>query len=330
MTLDRSISSYAIHLRAIRSRHGFTLIELLVTISVIGVLVALLLPAVQAAREAARRLQCVNNLKQLGLALNGYASSKSSFPMGMNGGLFSPQSMLLSELGERSLYNSINCSVGAASILSFSTVNSTAERTSLSFFLCPSDDGYLGGAVGLTNYVGNGGYGVQELGFNGVFCDMSIMDAHSISYGDITDGASNTLAFTEWGRGSDDVSTWDPIKVVYAASNPTFLAQYDTFAHACQSMTPPSPIAQGAKPSRWIRGGYGNTLMNSLLVPSGNSCLNNNLLNFAAFTAGSRHRGGVNAVFADGHVSSIGNSIALPIWRALSTRAGGEVDPRSN
>lgn len=306
-------------------RTGFTLIELLVTIFIIGLLISLLLPAVQAARESARRMVCVNNLKQLELALNQYASSKSSFPMGMNGGLFSPQSMLLPDLGERNLYNSINCSVGNSSVLSFSTVNLTAGRTSLSFFLCPSDEAPSVGGYGLTNYVGNGGYGVQELGFNGLFCDMSIMDAPPLSHRDVPDGTSQTLAFTEWGTGTYDPSSRDPIKVVYATSNTRFVAQFDTFARACQSMSPDSPIAPGAKMSRWMRGGYGNSLMNSLLAPNGNSCLNNNLLNFAAFSAGSRHPGGVNAVFADGHVSFISNTIALPTWRALSTRAGGEV-----
>lgn len=313
--------------RSSRYRFGFTLIELLVSISVIALLIALLLPAVQAAREAARRMRCANNLKQLGLALSEYTSAKSCFPMGMNGGLFSPQSMLLPSLGERNLYNSINCSVGASAVLSFSTVNSKAERTSLSFFLCPSDDGRAAGGFGLTNYVGNGGYGVQEHGFNGLFCDMSIMDAPALGYQDVSDGTSQTLAFTEWGIGSYDSSSRDPIEVVYAASDSRLIAQFETFARTCQALAPDSPIAPGAKKGRWIRGGYGNSLMNCLLVPNGHSCLNGNLLNFSAFSAGSRHSGGVNAVFVDGHVSFITNTIALPTWRALSTRAGGEVGP---
>src|ERR1700712_2986656 len=102
-------------------RRGFTLIELLVVIAIIGVLIALLLPAVQAAREAARRVQCANNLKQIGLALHNYHSLYDTFPMGAGAGYmdagvpddwcsWSPQAFLLPYLEQGPVYNAINFS----------------------------------------------------------------------------------------------------------------------------------------------------------------------------------------------------------------------------
>ena len=134
-----------------RPRRGFTLIELLVVIAIIGVLIALLLPAVQSAREAARRSQCVNNLKQLGLALNNYHSTNNSFPLGgnpapyqpMNGGCtvwagWSAQSMLLPYLEQVQVYNAINFYfTGRGSGVS-ENIQKTAMTTRINAFLCPS------------------------------------------------------------------------------------------------------------------------------------------------------------------------------------------------
>ena len=133
---------------------GFTLIELLVVISIIGVLIALLLPAVQAAREAARRAQCVNNLKQIGVALFNYENSIGAFPPGYIDYQNNPNNtpdldmgpgwgwaaMLLPFLEQQPLYNSINFSLGITVTSNpASAANSTAVVTSLAVFQCPSD-----------------------------------------------------------------------------------------------------------------------------------------------------------------------------------------------
>src|SRR6478672_3439320 len=122
-------------------RPGFTLIELLVVIAIIGVLIALLLPAVQAAREAARRMQCTNNLKQIGLALHNYHDVHGRFPLGSilvntpNGAYRQPfLAALLPFLEQRNLYASFNYN------LSFQVdENQTTRASVVNVFNCPSD-----------------------------------------------------------------------------------------------------------------------------------------------------------------------------------------------
>src|SRR3954469_7042016 len=135
-------------------RFGFTLVELLVVIAIIGVLVALLLPAVQAAREAARRVGCLNNLKQIGLALNAYLGSQGTFPPGaitlhehpMDCGQLarghSLFTMILPYLEQQNTYNAVNFSYGTVRVqgsINAGAVNYTGLSQSLNAYVCPSD-----------------------------------------------------------------------------------------------------------------------------------------------------------------------------------------------
>jgi prepilin-type processing-associated H-X9-DG protein len=215
------------------------LIELLVVIAIISVLIALLLPAVQSAREAARRVQCTNNMKQLGLALANYHSSFDtypmvypilSFPIGCSGsgavsgdwGLWSTQAQLLGYLEQRPLYNAIN--FGSLNrIDACGSRNYSLSSTRISSFLCPSSN-LARGTIDCAGLWSNGGNNYfasvgPSMGWadwdynnpasppNGLFKQTSwppyVGSTSGVSIGirDVTDGTSNTIAFGEWRTG---------------------------------------------------------------------------------------------------------------------------------
>ena len=191
----------------VRTRRGFTLIELLVVIAIIAVLVALLLPAVQQAREAARRTTCRNNIRQLALALHNYQSSHRVFPFGVLGISGNPQdnyvlhtwmTMILPDVDQQPLYNSYNCNVRFDN-----PVNAMAVHTVVPVYVCPSvvvpvqDDRFAP-----SHYAGNAG--TVPGNDDGVLFPLS-----KISFRDLTDGSSNTIAAGEityeiggWARGA--------------------------------------------------------------------------------------------------------------------------------
>jgi prepilin-type N-terminal cleavage/methylation domain-containing protein/prepilin-type processing-associated H-X9-DG protein len=196
-----------------RSRSGFTLIELLVVIAIIAVLIALLLPAVQSAREAARRAQCVNNLKQIGLAMHNYNTAINTFPMGMSkawnyyGGYFqdwtnwSCHALLLGYMEQQPLYNASNFSQPCCFWPPLAdSMNSTVYLTRIASFLCPSDG--QAGVQNINSYFGSIGTSVAQ-GFYAVNGLLTLSDPYgyvacpTVSLASIIDGTSNTIAFSE-------------------------------------------------------------------------------------------------------------------------------------
>jgi len=187
---------------AIQRRLAFTLVELLVVIAIIGVLVALLLPAVQAAREAARRTQCSNNLKQIGLGLHNYHDVLKTFPSGFvansssDGNGWGWGAFILPYIEQKSLYDALEVSK-----VKVPTTATTLTKTRIDAYRCPSDVGpdvnTHRGNHGTSNYAGVAGASsdggvIDGTNNNGLFFRNSRIGMHSI-----TDGTSNTLAVGE-------------------------------------------------------------------------------------------------------------------------------------
>ncbi len=317
--------------RVTRSRRrGLTLIEALVVIGIIGLLIGLLLPAVQAAREAARRTRCAANLRQLGFALQAYESTYGYYPpfatISTN---YSPQVLLLPHLEQSNVYDSINLSLNSCTVEYLPPANATAASTVIAAFLCPSDPGTgsalfesLGLPLASNSYRGNAG--VCTL------CDqdnLGLINIFAVRQASVVDGLSNTLAFSEKSVGSPGGSR-SPARDWYAYLDVFLPETAQGWIDGCTRIAAGS-LAHNNTGRTWLTyGGYYTeffTLVppNSTLADCGHSSANGH----GIFGARSDHPGGVNAAMADGSVRWTSSTIAGPTWRALGTRGGLEVTP---
>jgi prepilin-type N-terminal cleavage/methylation domain-containing protein len=311
-----------------RSARGFTLIELLVVIAIIAVLVAILLPAVQQAREAARRTQCSNHLKQLGLALHNYESAHGIFPPGRLNypKVFSAHAQLLPYIDGAALYNLIDYDV-APSFAAPSTPmtrNEMAARIPIAIFLCPSDFGRISGSdFGPTNYVASIGSGVADAHIGRG--DGVMFSGSNIKFRDVSDGLSNTIVFSEQTLGIGGNPSSPSGSGPKSAEGEVLELTGATVTTEAACVPGSGGNWSGNRGAKWMNGHYGDTLFNLYYAPNSLQFdCGNGSHNYGLTSARSRHEGGVQVLLGDGSGRFVGENIALETWRGLGTRAGGE------
>lgn len=349
--LARRRSVYSMRYRHIASvpvRQAFTLIELLVVIAIIGLLIAMLLPAVQAAREAARRMSCSNNLRQWGLALHSYESCLKCFPgLGSESLLsFSVQARLLPYVEQQSLQDLIDFSEplysGSSHSNSLNPVHATAAATSLTLGRCPSDGAQeiyeesSGAELAGGNYMlctGSGEGTSYDLRYptDGMFYFASAMKLR-----DMTDGTSNTLIMSEARLGNQDYVAG----FLEAGRDKTRMIGFffglpnnDSPGLSRGGVTLVDPdlnellsfvgIWLGNRGFGWIVGKPPSTSFSTYLRP--NSKLPDLMsMNIGFYGARSCHPGGVQGLLGDGSVRFIVEEVSPSTWRALGSCNGGE------
>ena len=342
-----------------QTRRGFTLVELLVVIAIIGILIALLLPAVQAAREAARRLQCQNNLKQFGLALHNYHSSFRAFTFGRGGNEYHQRLSgfigLLPFLEQEALYAQISrpyTNSEGTEYPAFGPVpwdryyEPWSANGRISSFFCPTDRPQGERVKGLVGEIMPNSYTFCRGDWiknttstlpwskcNGMFGLHT-----STRIADIRDGTSNTIAMSEraYRRGTRDVKGHisenhgneignDPTLCLQAVNGSVFASGVDISVYW---------------PGRFNDGLAFYTGFHTVIGPNGPSCLTGGVGSWGMVTPQSWHPGGVNALMADGAVRMISDSIdtgnlgvqspltgpsPYGVWGALGTISGGEL-----
>lgn len=302
------------------NRRGFTLVELLVVIAIIGVLIALLLPAVQQAREAARRMQCTNQQKQLALAMHNHHDTYGKLPAGSYNNAawgrdsYSWYCYILPFIEENAMYEELNLKEkinGGASVRSY------ARMQLLDSMLCPSDDSKIQeqGADDWQNSLHNYVVCYGDSNFNSG-TPWNVVDGYAGKAGmfvpekaaglrDCTDGLSNTLLFSEIITPTQE-DYWSSIgrtQVAMGAGFTTYL----------------TPNADANDRTNRCHTNLGGAL--------GQKCTAHADWDWGANVVAPRswHPGGVNVALTDGSVRFVAETVNLTVWRGLGTRSGGEV-----
>jgi prepilin-type N-terminal cleavage/methylation domain-containing protein len=328
-------------------RSAFTLVELLVVIAIIGGLIALLLPAVQAARESSRRMQCANNLRQLGLATFNFESARKRLPEGSTSkpnpaSAATPYSFyrwsalahLTPYLEQSNIYNALDLTLPLYDAnLQVTPRNSPGVALVAPVLLCASDQRTpVATGFGPTNYAACTGTGID--GGSPFETDGPFYVNSQTRFADLTDGTSNTALFSEstLGDGPEnlaDAELADP-RTMYA-----FVFAAPLMEAACEGAKQWNVTQR--RGFSWANGEYRCGLYNHFLPPNSPrfDCMSARLtgdlsVRYAPYgwrAARSNHPGGVQVLMGDGACRWIADGIAQPAWLSLATRSGDEVPP---
>ncbi|HUY90185.1 MAG TPA: DUF1559 domain-containing protein [Pirellulales bacterium] len=337
-----------LHFERLRGPRGTTLTELVVALGVIGILAALALPAVQNAREASRRNQCADHLRQLGIAAQNHASAHADlFPYTATNGYDPKQRRRVPSISpHRSLLEYLDLSAVASGIdrdkdiinlpgeppQSLDPLLAKLAASAFPMFLCPSDVPRRGA----TNYRANMGYGPGVFGpgppayagFVGNAAGAFVYDRR-VSAAEFHDGLENTVMFSEKLLGDGNPARYTPWTDYFYYGLGDILTADEAVA-ACGSLALPIPPHASYGGWTWLLGGWNSTWYNHILTPNSpvpDCSAGGEIMaggGKGAYTARSFHPGGVNAVFAGGSARFINDQIDPRVWRALSSRAGGE------
>jgi prepilin-type N-terminal cleavage/methylation domain-containing protein len=305
------------NLSRISKKSGFTLVELLVVIAIIAILVGLLLPAVQAARGAARRMQCSNNLKQIGLAMHTYATGHGVLPFGWNDHGTAWSAMVLPAIEQQNLYDSLIFDENAGNWSS--APNEDACGVVLTTFRCPSmsqpvhlnnsgiplrvPSSYRGCASSTATSDGSTGMVPGTTPMKDSNQDGMLYGCSSVSFASVRDGLTNTIMIGESYTDNDFSQDGQSMDYWYLGS-----PQVDPYN--CDGS------GTGGEFTEFCGSTY--AAINSILDASTSG-------NIKEISFGSYHPGGALFCLGDGSVHFLSDSIDLTLYRALGSRSGGEI-----
>lgn len=345
-------------MKNLHASKGFTLIECLAVIAIIGVLLAIVLPAVQSARESSRRATCVSRLDQMGTALLGFEAAHRRLPElarltsktlpASYIDQISPQARLLPYLEQTPLADSLDGLRPKHALLwDPAYISPSVLDTPVEVFLCPSDGHRAGNRAG-TNYrvnMGSGPYShdrrpATDQGLPGPF------ESHGLSLARMRDGQSSTVAMSEKLLGQGDDQRYSRERDAWYSNVLLLLGKLpatDDMVGYCDSLKATPMYFHPYGGSTWYWSGYEYTFYNHVTAPNASTpdCSVQNgrmyasppgpiilvampATNGGVYKASSLHPGGVNCLMLDGAVRFVANGVDLGVWRAIATRDGGE------